>query len=392
MSDKVKQWCPTISEIRILLQQLNLSPPHSDYEDENFLVDEQVSTDIFEGNHGESVEYNATIIIDELDRNKLMEKLLEIRKNEIINKMKNNWFHDNLVKHFMKKQMIHVCCTNENDDDIIWNEYIKKLSNLNELKRKIELNNEQWDVELLMLRKEICQEREEEKLAINKMISRGKIIGKSIWIYGKSFSTKHVQELISKQVEKIKQISQNRFRYTRLYANFISIQENLNLQTAEKTNLTKFDYERLEAEKFYYQMIIQDKKSKCEQLITKQLMLKNEINLVRMKISQLNIEISVCNKIIHESKRTINKLLRTNAILRKELTLKKKFIHTYEELFSNEVNEKIRLKLTEVRCEHEKWIKKIGNILNSIKNTNKNLNAIEVNLILQEKKNIDINL
>ncbi|KAK0083330.1 hypothetical protein PV325_008967 [Microctonus aethiopoides] len=386
MSDEVKQWCPTISEIRILLQQLNLSPPHSDYEDDIFLVDEQLSTDIFQGNYTESVESNATIIIGELNRDKLMEELLEMRKDEIINKWKNNWFHENLVKHFTKKQMIHVCCTDDNDDNIIWNEYMKTLCNINELKRKIELNNEQWDVELSMLRKEICKERQNEKLVVDQMISRGKIIEKSVWKYGKSFSAKHVQELISKQLEKIKQISQNRFRYTKLCASFISMQESLNLQTAKNTNLTKSEYEQLEAEKFYYQMIMQDKKFKCEQLITKKIILKDEINSVRMKILQLSTEICVCNKIIDEAKRTINKLLRTNTILRKELTMKKKFIYTFEELFSNGMNEMIRFKLTEVRGEHEKWIKKIANILNSIKHINKNLNAVEINLILQEKK------
>lgn len=164
------------------------------------------------------------------------------------------------------------------------------------------------------------------------------------------------------------------------------MQVSLNLQTAKNTNLTKNEYKQLEAEKFYYQMIMQDKKCKCEQLIKKKIILKDEINSVRIKISQLSIEISVCNKIIDKSRRTINKLLRTNIILRKELTMKKKFIYTFDELFSNGMNERIRLKLNEVRGEHEKWIKKIANILNSIKHTNKNLNAIEINLILQEKK------
>lgn len=242
MSDEVKQWCPTISEIRILLQQLNLSPPHSDYEDDIFLVDdEQLSTDISQGNYTESVESNATIVIGELNRDKLMEKLLEMRKDEIINKIKNNWFHENLVKHFTKKQMIHVCCTDDNDDDIICNEYMKKLCIINELKRKIELNNEQCDVELSMLRKEICKERQNEKLAFDQMISRGKIIEKSVWKYGKLFSAKHMQELISKQLEKIKQISQNRFRYV---SDFLSIRYTLFLSCLNNFSILLIFYRR----------------------------------------------------------------------------------------------------------------------------------------------------
>lgn len=82
---------------------MQLSPPHSDCE----IISQHDSSLGSRNTQSESDESSrTTTIVDELDRQTILEQLENISKQKRINKMKNNWFHEYLVEHFTRKQVI----------------------------------------------------------------------------------------------------------------------------------------------------------------------------------------------------------------------------------------------------------------------------------------------
>ena len=110
--------------------------------------------------------------------------------------------------------MMHVY-TDEAEDDVLLNEYLKKLDELERSNEELRKSREEWDVELSRTRADIRGKKKDAKEAVNEMISKERTVGASTWSCGKPLSLKRIQALLTRQLDRIKDIGKFRLRYVR---------------------------------------------------------------------------------------------------------------------------------------------------------------------------------
>lgn len=110
--------------------------------------------------------------------------------------------------------MMHVC-TNEAEDDVLLNEYLRKLDELERSNEELRGSGEEWDAELTRTRARIRERKEVAKNEVDELIDKERTIGTSTWHCGKPLSLKRVQALITRQLDRIRDIAKFRIRYVR---------------------------------------------------------------------------------------------------------------------------------------------------------------------------------
>ena len=152
-----------------------------------------------------------------------------------------------------------------------------------------------------------------------------------------------------------------------------------------RPNLTMEDYERLEAEQFYYKRQLTSKENQYANLIERRNRLVYRINAMRRQIVVIIREIDNCEDAIKNLRDSVKMSLNEKRIWLIKLTNVKRFIHEFNEIIGQTSSPEFNMKMENIRKEHDEWMKKISRTLKDIKDLDQTLNAIRANLILHGK-------
>lgn len=108
--------------------------------------------------------------------------------------------------------MTHVRSEEPEDFEIL-DDYVNKLLEFDEWKAKDESDEDQWSTELEKYQSNILEKNQEAVEETESMISRVKSVGLLLHQNGKLFPTRKIQNLLAKQLEKMKDVNQFRLSY-----------------------------------------------------------------------------------------------------------------------------------------------------------------------------------
>ncbi|XP_043267542.1 centrosomal protein of 83 kDa-like [Venturia canescens] len=277
--------------------------------------------------------------------------------------------------------MMHVC-TNESEDDVLLNEYLRKLDELERSNEELRASGDDWEAELTRTRARIRERKEDAKNETNEMISKEREIGSSSWQCGKPLSMKRVQALMTRQLDRMRDIAKFRIRYTRLRNELVEVEVELKRGAISGPNLTKEDYERLEAEQFRYKLELQTMKNECVRFRDRRDNLIVRIKEMPEKMKGVDISLEKCEKMMILLKYSIKLQLQERKIWLAKLADAKHFVRNFNEIIGATERPEFATRITNIRKEHEEWMKKISSFLSDIRNLGQSLNSLRANLML----------
>ncbi|XP_015606960.1 ELKS/Rab6-interacting/CAST family member 1 [Cephus cinctus] len=393
MSDNNRNELPTCSqssELTELLRRLEISPLLLNDEDapttnrRSSSDSSIVTTDIRKADELDGYP-EISSSSDVLDREVTLKQLVVVREDGKMIKWENELFHEHLIEHFKRKQMTHVY-NDEPDNFALIKKYSRKLAELERLREEIQASQEEQEAEVKCYQKELKLKTAEANKNVESMISRERAVGLTTYRNGKSLSMKDVQNLISKQISKMKEMAKFRFRYARLRDDLISKETILNTLKMLNPNLGKEDYRRLEDEKFYYEHELSKLENEIKNFEEKREKLKLKINSTVKAEKKVRLQILNEKKISDSLKNDIKRAFQKKKISLRKLQFLKKFIFKLTNASGVVAHPEITSELAIVRKEHENLIKKITIIMNDIKQIRESLSVMRASLIVRDKK------
>uniref|UniRef100_A0A0C9RKA3 Cmk protein n=1 Tax=Fopius arisanus TaxID=64838 RepID=A0A0C9RKA3_9HYME len=372
------QWQPTLPEIAGLLHQLQLSPPHCE-EELMSLVEISTSSRNDQSESGESTCANGTL--EKFNRPEMVEQLGNIIREKGMNRMKNNWFHEHLVEHFTRKQMIHVC-SDKSEGQTAVDDYLGKLKLLDKENFRSLSCESRWNEELAVVRMEIAGENERAEEIVQSVISMQREIRICSAPYVKQIALKRIEHLISMEMGRIQKVSHFRLAYLKMRNKLILIENNLYAIISSEPSLSKDHYERLEAEQFYYKQQLNSKNHHRAILMSRRECSAHEVEDFDLKISRVRARIKSGKLRISNLRKTVKYHLRNHRAVLNKINRNNKIISNYRK--ETDVSN-----LDATQREYEEWVEKISVILKEIKRVGQALSALKTNLILHGK-NIEL--
>ncbi|XP_057340187.1 A-kinase anchor protein 9-like [Microplitis mediator] len=386
--DEDSEWNPNLSEISKLLNKLGLSPPQTEIDYENSSSSSQkLQTDSdYDDN---SLLSSISITDDEssANREEMVNKLVEYKKNEQAIRYKNFWLTEYLIEYFSRKQMIYVMSEGVGFDDSEgggeeeMDYYCKQLKRFDKFKKKFERFEENSEEELREIREEIIKKSNEADELIMEIAEREKNIQENSRGGGKNFLNKKIQEIINRQLEKMKIISKYRLTYIKLRNDLQITHENLKSIIRKNSNLTKMDYERLEAEKYFYLQQFDQKNLQLKNLLSRKKKVITKIRVVNSQAREVATKIQKSKLESLELNKKILELELQKSKTRNKISTLKIVLSNLNYNYLNKNNEYFAI----INNQHEKWIKKIARQLKELKLLRQKMNAIKTNFILHEK-------
>lgn len=150
-------------------------------------------------------------------------------------------------------------------------------------------------------------------------------------------------------------------------------------------NLTKEDYERLEAEQFYYRRELTSKDEQCAGLIERWNRLARRQEAVNRKIALIDREIDKCQATLGLLRDSVKTALEKKRAWLEKVSDVKSFINEFNEVIAQSSKSEFAQSMAEIRREHEDWMAKISTTLRDIKDLGQSLNAVRANLMLHGK-------
>ncbi|XP_012263657.2 uncharacterized protein LOC105690455 [Athalia rosae] len=200
-----------------------------------------------------------------IDRSALLEEFLEARAQNKVHVERNDFFHDQLVKHFRRKEMTRVF-GEPNEAHPLETSYLKKLSNYEVLREELESGEEEFKGEITILRDNLSKINDEADAALEELVAKERTAGGQCYANGKLFAAKEIQALINRQLAKMKEISKNRIRYARLRDQLVEKEIVFDTLKILTPDLDQKDYERLQAENFHFKYQLRIKEIDAQNL------------------------------------------------------------------------------------------------------------------------------
>ncbi|KAH0554661.1 golgin IMH1-like [Cotesia glomerata] len=376
MSDD-KDWRPTLSELTNLLEELGISPPEnsplesleSSLSSQKFLTDSEYEDASF-----------LSSISEDLNREEAMENLREFRKKEEEIRVRNFQLTERLIEFFERKQMSYVMC--EVDDEEQVENYYKILKKLKIYKEKLENLRKNSGEELEGLKEEIEKKKGKIEELIAEIVENQRKIRENL---EEVKEKRKIFKLINRQLDKLNIVSEYRLKYIKLRNELFNLHNSLSEIIRKNSNLTKTDYERLEAEKLFYTQQLEQKIQQIKFFKLKKRSLEFKIGKLKSKNREIKSQIQKSEILKPELKKKILELE-----LRKS-KLREKFLG--RKIVKNKINCQVLVKKNRglkeyqkiVRQEHQKWIKKISRQLKQLKILRQKMSAVKTYFILHEK-------
>ncbi|XP_034937250.1 uncharacterized protein [Chelonus insularis] len=321
----------------------------------------------------------------------LYDQLIELKKYEELARLKNNWLHNYLANYFKKKHLMHVFTETDEYEEDKMDDYIQKLMKFERINKKLKCLDEEWRINLEEIKAKIIERRSKVAVDVEDMIKREKEAGLNTWINGKLISPKKVQSLITKQLDEMQRLSEQRFKYMNLRNKLVLLTDQLNSMTHCNPNLTKEDYERLEAENFYYQEELSNKENKRKQLLSKIASIRNEIKLTNLEIKNINKEMDLCHIKRLNLNQMINNYQRERRVIKNKLLLNDQILTVLKKNYKDAQSGVLETEMMDLKKEHEEGIKIIAQQLRELKHLRASTSALKTDFILHGK-NIELNL
>lgn len=102
--------------------------------------------------------------------------------------------------------------------DPLKHKYLKKLSKYEELRQELQAGEEDLREELTPMKEDLRKKIDEVDAAIEDLVLKQKAAGAQAFSNGRPMNAKEIQGLVTRQLEKMKDISKIRVRYVRSFS------------------------------------------------------------------------------------------------------------------------------------------------------------------------------
>ncbi|XP_046592918.1 uncharacterized protein LOC124293929 isoform X1 [Neodiprion lecontei] len=320
-----------------------------------------------------------------MDRKTLLEELAAVRAKVETCMVRNNFFHTQLIEHFKRKQMMRVY-GESNEEDPLRNKYLKKLSKYEQLREELESGEEDFRVEITQLRKDLRKKTDEADTAIEELLSKQRAAAAQAYTNGKPLSTKEVQAMITRELAKMKDISKIRVRYARLRDSLVEKEVIFDALKILTPNLDRKDYERLEAENFYYRHELRLKEEEGERLARRQERISRQLQAIQHKRKNLLRLIKLQRDTIQKLKQRIVQICRQKQMKRKKEREVQQYFDKFEFFLGLRLYPEVHAKMEYFQNRHKEWLERVARLMAEIKNRNQSLKDVEPRKNIRRQK------
>ncbi|XP_046592919.1 golgin subfamily A member 6-like protein 22 isoform X2 [Neodiprion lecontei] len=273
-----------------------------------------------------------------------------------------------------------------NEEDPLRNKYLKKLSKYEQLREELESGEEDFRVEITQLRKDLRKKTDEADTAIEELLSKQRAAAAQAYTNGKPLSTKEVQAMITRELAKMKDISKIRVRYARLRDSLVEKEVIFDALKILTPNLDRKDYERLEAENFYYRHELRLKEEEGERLARRQERISRQLQAIQHKRKNLLRLIKLQRDTIQKLKQRIVQICRQKQMKRKKEREVQQYFDKFEFFLGLRLYPEVHAKMEYFQNRHKEWLERVARLMAEIKNRNQSLKDVEPRKNIRRQK------
>ncbi|XP_046476867.1 cilia- and flagella-associated protein 184-like isoform X2 [Neodiprion pinetum] len=273
-----------------------------------------------------------------------------------------------------------------NEEDPLRNKYLKKLSKYEQLREELESGEEDFRVEITQLRKDLRKKTDEADTAIEQLLSKQRAAAAQAYTNGKPLSAKEVQAMITRELAKMKDISKIRVRYARLRDSLVEKEVIFDALKILTPNLDRKDYERLEAENFYYRHELRLKEEEGERLARRQERISRQLQAIQHKRKNLLRLIKLQRDTIQKLKQRIVQTCRQKQMKRKKEREVQQYFDKFEFILGLRLYPEVHAKMEYFQNQHKEWLEKVARLMAEIKNRNQSLKDVEPRKNIRRQK------
>ncbi|XP_046424174.1 golgin subfamily A member 6-like protein 22 isoform X2 [Neodiprion fabricii] len=273
-----------------------------------------------------------------------------------------------------------------NEEDPLRNKYLKKLSKYEQLREELESGEEDFRVEITQLRKDLRKKTDEADTGIEELLSKQRAAAAQAYTNGKPLSTKEVQAMITRELAKMKDISKIRVRYARLRDSLVEKEVVFDALKILTPNLDRKDYERLEAENFYYRHELRLKEEEGERLARRQERISRQLQAIQQKRKNLLRLIKLQQDTIQKLKQRIVQTCRQKQMKRKKEREVQQYFDKFEFILGLRLYPEVHAKMEYFQNQHKEWLERVARLMAEIKNRNQSLKDVEPRKNIRRQK------
>ncbi|XP_046743329.1 DNA ligase 1-like isoform X2 [Diprion similis] len=264
-----------------------------------------------------------------------------------------------------------------NEEDPLRNKYWKKLSKYEQMREEVESGEEDFKVEITQLRKGLRKKTDEADAAVEELLSKQRAAAAQSYTNGKPIATKEVQAMITRELAKMKDISKIRVRYVRLRDSLVEKEVVFDALKILTPNLDRKDFDRLEAENFYYRHELRRKEKEGERLARKQERVSRQLQAIQHKRKNLSRVIKIRRDIVQKLKQRAVQICRQKQIKRKKEREVQQYSEKFESILGLRLYPEVHAKMEYFQNQHKVWLERVAHLMAEIKNKDRSLQDIE---------------
>lgn len=152
-------------------------------------------------------------------------------------------------------------------------------------------------------------------------------------------------------------------------------------------NLDQKDYERLEAENFFYKHDLRRKEREAEILAGRRARISRELEFIRVKRNRLSLLILKRRNTLDELKLKVAEVSRRRDGRRRKIKEMKHYFDKFESILGLRLYPEVQEKMNVIQDRHKEWLDKVATLVDEIKKKDeclKNLKTLEDSLELPQ--------